>query len=160
MKKAVVEVDKQQLTSELETRIAALEARIEKLDPTPSLKTREPYPVGSQVYSVQDLEGRHPATVVGYRSGQIIVAFSPDEPERQLQIASVRPLEECPRAEGPPSYAHLDEKTREYMRGRRAAELAARTTRVAPPPPKQRRYHGEQDELPTWGMRPSIGQGE
>jgi hypothetical protein len=143
MKKALAEVDMLQLISELQTRQAAMEARLEKLDPTPRLETREPYPVGSSVYSITDLEARHPLTVRGYdRPGRILVLMSAGEPERSLPLESVRPLEQCPRATPTPGqiYAHLDDKTREYMEGRRTAEIEAKTKPFTPPIPHQQRY--------------------
>lgn len=161
MKKAF-EVINRPTIDELETRISALEARLEKLDPSPKIETLQPHPIGASVYSVSDLEARYPIQVVGYdRAGHILVLTNPDDPcPRSLPLASVRTLEECPNAAPTPSqaFAKLDRKAREFYEGRRAAQIAAK---VAPPPPerpKQRRYFGEQDQIPTWGMRPHIAE--
>jgi hypothetical protein len=138
--------NRQQLTPELETRLAAIEARIEKFDPTPKLETLQPYPVGSNVYSISDLEGRHPLVVRGYdRPGHILVMVTPNDPERSLPLKSVRPLDKCPRAQPSPSqrFANVaDQTTREFLEGREAARIAATTVPFDAPPPlrTQRRY--------------------
>jgi hypothetical protein len=151
MKKVTAEVDMQQLISELQTRQAALEARVEKLDPTPKLQVREPYPEGSRVYSIADPEARSPFTVVGYPGpGRILVIAVHGEPARELSLASVVPLASCKNAQLTPDqvheelYAHMDPKTREYWEGRRTAEIEAKTTPFTPPLLPQRRYG------PTW----------
>lgn len=130
--------------SALEARNAALEARLEKLDPTPKREKLEPYPVGSSVYSISDLEGRHPLVVRGYdRHGHVLVTVLPGEPERELPLESVRPLEQCPRAQPNPSqkFANIaDKKAREFLQGREEARIAAITAPFVPPIPKQERY--------------------
>jgi hypothetical protein len=146
MKKALAEVIDQPTTGELETRISALEARLEKLDPTPKLETLEPYPVGSNVYSVCDMEARNPFVVRGYRNGRILVIVSPGEPERGLPIESVIPFAKCQNGETNSEQAHadiygrMDPKTREFYEGRRNAEIAARKNEPAPPPPRQQKW--------------------
>lgn len=149
MKKA--EVGNQQLT--LEARVAAIEAtqaailaRLEKLDPKPPIAVREPYSVGSTVYSVADLEARYPIVVRGYRNGRILVETSPGEPEREWPLESVIPLAKCRNATPTPEKldeqidGHLDPKTREYYLGRRKAQLEAATKPSGPFIPTQRRY--------------------
>ena len=102
MKKA--EVGNQQLT--LEARVAAIEAtqaailaRLEKLDPTPPIAVREPYSVGSTVYSVADLEARYPFKVLGYRNDRILLVASNGEPEREWPVESVVTFAKCRNAE-------------------------------------------------------------
>lgn len=178
MKKAIAEVGSQQDISDLVARLGEIEKRItarlddferrlEKLDPTPSLQTREPYEVGSQIYSIVDAYARNPLTIVGYErgTGRILVLMSPgDACPRSLPLESVRPLAKCPNAEPSPEqvhadlYARMDPATRRYWEGRKAAEIAAKVTAPPPPPPKQRRYFGEQDQIPTYGI--SVGTGE
>ena len=144
MKKAAfAEVEKQQSTelSELLRRLSAIEQRLEKLDPPK--QTLEPYPVLSQVYSVQDLEGRNPFTVIGYLGRRILVRLSPGEPARSLPLESVRRLEECPRAQPTPSQLFAGvkcPKARAEMEGRRQAKIDAITRPFAPPIPHQERY--------------------
>lgn len=163
MKKALAEVDMLKLISELQTRQAAMEARLEKLDPTPKLQTLQPYRIDvDEVFSIIDLEARYPLLVRGYpRPGFISVTVLAGEPERELPLQSVRPREKCPRAETTPTEAfeHLADPTaREFFEGRQKAQIAARTTTLPLPPlPKQRRWFGAQDEIPTWGM--SVGTG-
>lgn len=151
MKKAIAEVDMQQLVSELQTRLAAsetrqaaIEARLEKFDPTPKLETLQPYPVGSNVYSISDLEGRHPLVVRGYdRHGHVLVTVLPGDPDRSLPIESVRPLEGCPHAQPSPSqkFANIaDKKAREFLQGREEARIAAITAPFVPPVQTQKRY--------------------
>ena len=143
MKKALGEVISQPTTGELEARIAKLEALVEQHHPTPKLETLQPYPVGTEVYSLQDLEGRNPFTVVGYLGRRILVRLSPGEPERSLPIGSVRPLKECPRAQPSPSQAFAgisDPKAREFFEGRRKAQIDAATKPFTPPIPHQERY--------------------
>ena len=144
MKKVLAEVINQPTISELETRISVLEARLEKLDPTPKRETLQPYPIGSQVYSVADLEGRHPLVVRGYdRPGCVLVTVLPGEPERSLPIKSVRPLQECPRAQPSPgeAFANMaDPKAREFLEGRQKAQIEAATKPFTAPIPEQRRY--------------------
>jgi hypothetical protein len=149
MKKAEV-VGNQQLTPEvearfaaMETRQAAIEARLEMLDPTPKLETLQPYLVGTQVYSVADLEGRHPLIVRGYdRPGFVLLTVLPSEPDRSLPLQSVRPLEQCPRAQSTPAqrFARMDPKTRAFYEGRETARVAAITAPFVPPIPEQKRY--------------------
>jgi hypothetical protein len=148
MKKVLAEVIDQPTTGELQTRISVLEARIEKLDPSPKIETLEPYLVGSNVYSISDLEGRYPLAVVGYDrgTGRILVLVSPDDAgPRSLPLESVRPLEQCPRAQPTPSqkYEHIaDQKLRAELEFREAARFAATTRPASSSPPirAQERY--------------------
>jgi hypothetical protein len=151
MKKAVAEVDsRQQLTElgelveRLVEQVAAMTVRIEKLDPTPKREKLEPWPVDSNVYSVSDLEGRYPLVVRGYdRHGRVLVTFLPGEPERSLPIESVRPIEECSRAQPSPDQAFANvkcPKARAFMVGRRNAQIEAATRPSAPFIPEQVRY--------------------
>lgn len=165
--KKVIEVDKQQLASPLEARIAALEARVEKLDPRPRQEVLEPYGINEQVYSVVDLEARNPLRVCGYdhRTGSVLIMLNPGDPAgpRPVSLRSVRRLEQCPRAQpGPDQLAsHItDQKTTEFWQGRRRAQTEAKTSPILPPPPPRQRRYGEQDQIPTYGLRPSIGTGE
>ena len=115
MKKASTEVDKQHLAPELETRLAAMEARLEKLDPTPKLETIEPYGIGTIVYSISDSGASFSFVVKGYdhRAGRILVQHDND-PERALALESVQPLSKCRNAQPTPEqideqlYGHLD----------------------------------------------------
>lgn len=166
--KKPIEVDNQplaelvgRLLAERDARISALEARIEKLDPTPKLETLQPYRVGSIVYSIVDLGATNPFTVTGYRAGRILVMGSTDDAERSLSLASVVPLERCPNAAPTPAqaFANLDPKTREFYEGRRKAEIAAKVTPPPPPPPKRSSWFGAQHEIPTYGGI-SVGTGD
>jgi hypothetical protein len=127
------------------TQVAIL-ARLERLDPTPRRETLEPYPVGSNVYSVADAEGRHPFKVLGYRGGRISLITSPGEPARELPIESVIPWEKCSRADPDTErayeamYARMDPKAREFQKARRKAQLEAATRPSAPFIPQQERY--------------------
>jgi hypothetical protein len=127
------------------TQVAIL-ARLERLDPTPKLEVREPYLVGSNVYSICDVEARNPLQVVGYRSGRILVIVVPGEPARELPIESVIPWEKCSRADPDTErayeamYARMDPKAREFQKGRRKAQLEAATRPFVPPIPAQERY--------------------
>jgi hypothetical protein len=147
MKKAALAEVIDQPTSELETRVSALEARIEKLDPTPKLETLEPYPVLGNVYSVADLYARNPFVVRGYRNGRILVSCSPGEPERELPIESVIPFSKCRNAETDSEQAHadmyakMDPRTREFYEGRRNAEIAALKRNELPPWPRPTRQY-------------------
>jgi hypothetical protein len=144
MKKAAL--IEQPNTSELEARIAALELRLEKLDPTPKREKLQPYPIGSSVYSISDLEGRNPFPVVGYEAGRILVVVSPGDAPRSLPIESVIPWEKCSHADPDTErayeamYARMDPKAREFQKSRRKAQLEAATRPSAPFIPSQDRY--------------------
>jgi hypothetical protein len=141
-KSSVVEVSNQRPEDGLEARIAALEAalasvleRLEKLDPSPRIEDIEPYPIGSEIYSVSDLEGQYPWTVQGYdrrRPGWILVQTPHDGGPRCLPLASVQPLSKCSRADANRVVNEIaDPVTREWCRLRRAAEVDAITRPVS-----------------------------
>ena len=162
MKKAFAEVISQPTISELEARVAKLEALVEQHHPTPKIEALQPYAIDSNVYSLADPEARYPLRVLGYRGGRILLITSPGEPEREFPIESVVPFSKCRNAEinSERAYADMfsgmDPKTREYYEGRRKAQIAAKTGPALPPPPRQQRRYGEQDQIPTWGIRPHI----
>jgi hypothetical protein len=126
MKKALAEVSNEQLTNELETRLAAIEKRLEKLDPQPPLADREPYHVGSEIFGVTDAECTVPLRVCGYLEGRVLVAVPGEPGLRPLPLGSVKPLANHTRGKLP-SPMDLDPKARAFMAGRDAARLAAQT---------------------------------
>ena len=132
------EAGTEQVVSDLARRLDEFERR---LNPTPKLL--EPHPVGSVVFSIVDVEARNPWTVAGYRSGRILVISSPDEPQRELPIASVVRRQECKLAQPISSqkYAHIAEpKLRAFLEGRDKAQLEAKTKPFTPPIAAQERY--------------------
>jgi hypothetical protein len=82
-------------------------------------------------------------TVVGYRAGRIVVKVLPGEPERELHIQSVVPLERCSRAAPTPSqlFSNIaDPKARAWFQGREKARVEAITKPFVPPILEQVRY--------------------
>jgi hypothetical protein len=144
MKKLAEVGSQEQVLSDLVARVDEMGKRIERIDPTPKLETLQPYPVGTQVYSVADLEGRYPLLVRGYdRPGHVLVTVLPGEPERSLPLESVRTLAQCPRATPAPgeAFANItDAKARAFFEGRRKAQIAAATKPFTPPIAAQERY--------------------
>lgn len=148
--KKPTEIDNQELTelvgrllAERDARIAALERRLAILDP-PKPPPVDPFPIGSAVYSVIDLEARHDLIVRGFhRPGYITVTVLPGEPDRELPLQSVRQRNRCPHAETSPSEAFsniADPKARAFFESRERARVEATTKPWSEPIAEQRRY--------------------
>jgi hypothetical protein len=143
MKKATEVGNQQQVIRDLVEQVDEIKRRLERIDPSPTLKTLEPYPVGSIVYSIIDLEAHNPMTVISYRAGRITVMSSPGEAPRDFPIASVIPLAKCKNAQlgTDQVYADVaDPKLRTYLQGRHEAQVEAKTKPFTPPLPEQHRY--------------------
>jgi hypothetical protein len=106
-----------------ETRLKLLEERLAKLDPPKPVSVIQPYEIGETVYSVADLEGDVPLTVVGYdghRAGRVLIAGDGDVQPRSFPLASVHPLEKCRLAASRPSQIQ-DPVARAFFEGRNEA---------------------------------------
>jgi hypothetical protein len=142
MKKPLIEAHNEQLGKQLEARLAAVEQRLERIDPRPKIETRQPFRVGDEVFSIVDLEGRNPLRIVGYDENDRVLVLVPGEDwPRALPIQAVRPLSECPRADPARALSTIaDPAAREFFDGRRRAETEAKTKPFTAPVPQQQRY--------------------
>jgi hypothetical protein len=154
MKKLAVEVapqlDVAAELAQIKATQSAILARLEKLDPTPKLETIEPYAVGSTVYHVSDTSASYPFTVVGYdhRACRILVQGA-DDMERRWPLESVQSFDKCQNASQTSeqaereAYKNLDPATREFILGRKRAQIDAIIKPSAPSLRPQYRYDNE-----------------